>query len=149
MKKKVQITENELCRIIEDNIKFYLSSHDDVLEEMARVGFIDNNHYEIYVNTNDPGNIPHFHIRDASTRGEIFHTCIRFDANEYFHHTGKEGVLNAHERKCLIKFFNSPTGNKKFNGTNWELAVYLWNLNNSNIPLDDDIQMPDYTHFCK
>ena len=34
------------------------------LYEMARAGYIDN--LEIFVNTDDSGNIAHFHIRDSN-----------------------------------------------------------------------------------
>ena len=66
------------------------------LTEMARIGFTDDM-YEIYINTDDPGNIPHFHYRKANKWSE-FHTCIKIASAEYFHHTGKEDVLNSKQR---------------------------------------------------
>lgn len=38
--------------------------------EMARVGITDDD-YEIYINTNDGGKIPHFHYRKAND-GRLF-----------------------------------------------------------------------------
>ena len=61
-------------------------SHDKMLLEMAQIGTF--NKYTIIVWTNDSGNIPHFHIVDSSTRGEEFHTCIKIEKPEYFHHSG-------------------------------------------------------------
>lgn len=49
---------------------------------MARVGFTPDR-YEVYVNTNDGGKIPHFHYRDANDWNR-FHTCIKIDKPEYF-----------------------------------------------------------------
>ena len=112
------------------------------LMEMARVGFFDE--YEIYIHTDDPGNIPHFHIWDAETKGNKYHTCIRIDKPEYFHHTGKEDTLNSKDKKDLVKFLNSKPKNKRYN-TNWEYLVSMWNDNNSKINVDEDIEMPDYT----
>lgn len=40
------------------------------LYEMARVGCFDD--LEVIVWTDDPGKIPHFHIRDRSTRVKSF-----------------------------------------------------------------------------
>lgn len=47
-----------------------------LLCEMARVGYFGDK-YEVYINTNDPGNEPHFHVRDIKTQGEDFHTCVK------------------------------------------------------------------------
>ena len=112
------------------------------LWEMARVGFFDE--YEIYIHTDDPGNIPHFHIWDAETRGNKYHTCIRIDKPKYFHHTGKEDILNSRDKRDLIEFLNSKPRNKRYD-TNWEYLVSMWNDNNSKINVAEDIEMPDYT----
>ena len=114
------------------------------LWEMSRIGFMDE--YEIYVHTDDPGNIPHFHIWDRTTRGKEFHTCIRIDKAEYFHHTGKEDILNSKDRKDLVKFLQSNPKNKRFN-TNWEVVIDMWNFNNSDKEIDEDQPMPDYTQL--
>lgn len=114
------------------------------LNEMARVGFIDE--YEIYIHTDDPGNIPHFHIWDKETKGNKFHSCIRIDQAIYFHHTGKEDKLNSKDRKNLVNFLQSSPKNKRYN-TNWELLIDMWNLNNSNIEIPEDQEMPDYRNI--
>lgn len=110
------------------------------LNEMARVGYL-NNKLEIYVNTNDGGNIPHFHIRDISTKGNVFHTCVQIEHNIYFHHTGKENILNSKERKLLNDFLKS---NDKYGELNWKVLIKEWNRNNSNIEVDINTPQPDY-----
>lgn len=111
------------------------------LIEMAKIGEIKN--YTIIVWTNDNGNIPHFHIVDSGTLGSQFHTCVQIEKPEYFHHTGKEGVLNSKERKELIKFFQSPDPDEVF-GTNWDVLLYEWNKNNNRKKISRNTGMPDY-----
>ena len=115
--------------------------YNDMILEMARVGYL-NTKLEIYVNTNDPGNIPHFHIRDVSTRGQKFHTCIEIKTNKYFHHTGKEDVLSTKEKKALYNFLNSKD---KYGESNWKVLIKEWNRNNSDMEIDINLKTPDYT----
>ena len=111
--------------------------------EMATVGKTSDN-YDVVVFTNDSGKIPHFHYFDDNTRGSEFHTCIRLDKPEYFHHSNKDGILNSKQRKELINFLRSPHKRYK-NETNWQHLVYLWNdENNSDVSVDENIPMPDY-----
>lgn len=112
------------------------------LWEMARVGKYDI--FDVYVHTDDSGKIPHFHIWDEATRGQQFHTCIKLLSAEYFHHTGKEGILNTKQRKELIKFLTSKPNNNRYE-TYWQLLVDMWNINNSDVIVNSDIEMPDYT----
>lgn len=114
---------------------------------MARVGFTSDR-FEIYVNTNDGGKIPHFHYRNA-TDWNKFYTCIRIDKAEYFIHEGKEDILNTKQLRNLYRFLKSdvviPRYKNKFKN-NYELICFLWDLNNSDIQLPEDIQMPNYLH---
>ena len=126
-----------------NSIHDYEKLREGMLLEMARVGFIDDE-YEVYIHTDDPGNIPNFHIWDAETRGQKFHTCIRIESPEYFHHTGKEDYLNSSMRKELVSFLKSKSKNKRFS-SNWEYLVSMWNDNNSKMNVPEDITMPDYT----
>ena len=126
-----------------NSIYNYEKLRESMLLEMARVGFIDDE-YEVYIHTDDPGNVPHFHIWDAETRGQKFHTCIRIESPEYFHHTGKEDYLNSSMRKELVSFLKSKSKNKRFS-SNWEYLVSMWNDNNSKMNVPEDITMPDYT----
>lgn len=112
-----------------------------LMGEMARIGYIGS--YEVYIRTDDPGNIPHMHIWDRNTKGQDFHTCIRLDAPKYFHHTGKEDELNSSEKKALISFLQS--NHSKFNMTNWKYLLIQWNENNSNVEINEESTMPDYS----
>lgn len=126
-----------------NSIYDYEKLRESMLLEMARVGFIDDE-YEVYIHTDDPGNIPHFHIWDAETRGQKFHICIKLEVPEYFHHTGKEDYLNSGMKKELVKFLrNKPLRLKRYD-TNWEVVVDMWNANNSKASIPDDTPMPDY-----
>ena len=115
---------------------------DNMLLEMAQIGTF--NKYTIIVWTNDSGNIPHFHIVDSSTRGEEFHTCIKIEKPEYFHHSGKEGVLNSKQRKSLVDFLKNTFDEDT---SNWEYLIMTWNANNSNKKLSKKMPMPDYTNI--
>lgn len=115
---------------------------DKMLLEMASIGNIDNT-LCVVIRMNDAGNIPHFHIMDKSTLGKKFHTCVKIETPEYFHHTGKVDVLNSKQRKSLVEFLKSSHRN----GTKWEMLIDLWNINNSTIKVDDNIDMPDYTNI--
>lgn len=112
------------------------------LDEMARVGFTKNN-IEILIYTDDPGKIPHFHFFDRN-KDKDNEGCIRIDKPEYFNHNGKDLKLNSSQRKELIDFLKSDHKGKRFNGTNWEFIVQMWNDNNSDVEMDEDTPMPDY-----
>lgn len=121
---------------IYDNDKFpYL--------EMAKVGRTESG-LEIIVRSNDPGKLPHFHIIDTNKNSNN-EGCIRIDEPYYFDHNGKAMHLNSTQRKELIAFLSEPFRKPKFNGTNFEYIVQLWNINNSDVEIDDDIEMPDYS----
>lgn len=116
------------------------------LDEMAlKIGNIDK--YLIYVNSDDSGNIPHFHMVDSNSRGtnkKGFHTCIEIKNAKYFHHNGKEDVLDTKLRKQLQTFLQEPFRIKDYNRTNWEFIRDIWNLNNSNMNVPEDCKMPNY-----
>ena len=123
-------------------MKLYFDNEKTDLTEMAQVGKTTDN-YEIFVNTRDGGNIPHFHYRDEK-EWDKFHTCICIQEPKYFHHTGKEDILNTKQKKELIKFLAQPC--KHLRGyTNFEAIIAMWNMNNSNMIIDEDTPMPDYT----
>ncbi len=114
----------------------------EILDGMARFGFIGGR-YEAYVRTDDAGQIPHMHIWDCDSRGQLFHTCIRLDKPEYYHHTGKEDMLDPEAKKDLISFLEEK--HRAFDITNYHYALMLWNLNNpSAIQIDENQKMPDY-----
>ena len=127
------------------NLDIYLelpiNQEERYLMEMANIGSIDNKLVAI-IRMNDPGNIPHFHIVDKATLGRDFHTCIKIESPEYFHHEGKEDVLNSKQRKNLNDFLKDKN---ELGVTNWKYLVTTWNINNSNKNVDKDIAQPDYT----
>jgi hypothetical protein len=111
---------------------------------MARVGYAAG--LEIYVNTNDAGSIPHFHIRDKDD-WDKFHSCIKILSAEYFAHEGKEDTLNSKQRKKLQEFLSSPADIDIKGATipnNWKYICILWNSNNSSTRIPKDAKMPDY-----
>ena len=118
-------------------------SHDKMLLEMATIGNMDNT-LCIIIRMNDAGNIPHFHIMDRSTLGSKFHTCIKIETPEYFHHTGKEDILNSKQRKSLVDFLKNTFDEDT---SNWEYLIMTWNANNSNKKLSKKMPMPDYTNI--
>lgn len=124
-----------------DNLK-----ENKFLNEMAyKIGDVDK--YTIYVNSDDSGNIPHFHMVDSNSRGtnkKGFHTCIEIKDAKYFHHNGKEDVLDTKLRKQLQVFLQKPFRNNKFKMTNWEFIKEAWNDNNSNMNVPEDCKMPNY-----
>ena len=117
------------------------------LNEMARVGFMGN--FDVIVNTDDMGYIPHVHIVDKATRGGQFDTCIRLETNRYFLHGGHKDTLNSKQRKMLNDFMHQPSRNIHYRN-NYEHAVNLWNDNNSDSYLqiredaNGNVLMPDY-----
>lgn len=127
MKKNSQMNENHL--------------QSNMLLEMAKVGPL-NDELVIYIWTNDGGNIPHFHIVDKATMGNEFHTCVKIMSAEYFHHTGKEDMLNSKQKKALMKFF---TMSDKWGDNYWDIVLQEWNRNSSKIEVDRNLPTPDYT----
>lgn len=121
----------------------YITEKQDIYG-MSRVGYVGE--LEVYVNTNDAGNIPHFHLRD-SNNWDKFHTCICIDKAEYFHHNGKEDILNSKQRKELQEFMLSKVSVDKYADkfeNNWELVCFLWDMNNSSVNVPEGIKMPNY-----
>lgn len=142
---------DDITKIATDfSFAFEDEDKEKVLNEMAHVGDI-NNELELWIRTNDPGHIPHFHIWDKNTDGNLFHTCLKLEIPEYFHHTGKEDVLNAHQRRDLMDFLKAEPKNSKFTNfkTNWEKVVFQWNENNSKHTVDDEMPMPDYSKITE
>ena len=133
---------------MEKSIQESDASENELLGEMARVGCFGNE-YEVYVNTDDPGDEPHFHVRDATTQGREFHTCVKIKEAMYFRHPGKMDVMSALVKKALVDFLKAapPPRKRVLFTTNWEKVIYEWNENNSRMNVDEDQPMPDYIHI--
>lgn len=127
----------------------WIKINENLVLEMARVGYFFDDKYEVYINTDDPGNEPHFHIRDKGTRGQKFHTCVKINDAMYFRHPGKMDLMNTHMRQALVDFLSAvPTKTKKISfPTNWDKVIYEWNENNSNMKVDEEKTMPDYINI--
>lgn len=108
----------------------------NILLEMARVGSVAGYEVSIY---GGEGNIPHFHFytKDREKEG-----CIRIDRAEYFTHGNKNTKLNSKERKLLVTWLCS--NHNVLPITIWEYICILWDDNNPDYVLTDDIKMPDY-----
>lgn len=157
---KVTMTVRQLTRLVKESVRDSADSHEptgfsetmgtsstlQVVNEMARIGFIkDNPELEVYVNTDDGGALPHFHVRDRATRGGEFHCCIRFDAPMYFPHEGKRSTMNAKQRKALVELLKSV--DRDSGKTLWWESLHEWNRNNSDVTVDLSTPMPDYQHL--
>jgi hypothetical protein len=84
----------------------------------------------------------HFHIVDKSTSGSSFHTCVKIELPEYFHHEGKTDTLNSRQRKALVDFLEKPFDEDT---SNWEYLIMTWNINGSGKRLSKKMPIPDYT----
>ena len=103
------MNKKRLDEIIDESIKQVITEKRSLLAEMARIGFIGKKgELEVYIRTNDPGNIPHFHVRDTSTMGTEFETCVRIQTNAYFLYGRYKDTLNSAERKALAEFMEAP-----------------------------------------
>ena len=123
----------------------YLKENEEkqVIEEMARLGYIDGKKFEIIVFTDDPGNKPHFHVRDAATKGSTFHSCVEIRNARYFKHFGKTDILNGKMKKKLVDFFNASSEDFE-DMNNWKVLLRMWNSNNSSMKVPPNQEMPDY-----
>lgn len=113
------------------------------LQEMGTVGTITKN-YRIFVNSNDNGDVPHFHCRRPDDRRD---TCIKLLCAEYFQHGKNTNTLSTAVCKELYDFLRSPSKDLPAI-TNWQYLVSLWNHDNRrNVPIDTPL--PDYTKLNK
>lgn len=132
MTKKVIMTESQLKNLIKENV---IDETPEPLFEMARVGFIGGS-LEVYVRTDDGGNIPHVHIRDTNTQGKRFETCVQLEKNAYFLHGKYKDKMNGNVCKDFNAFMHKEIHSRTFNGTMYEFAVDMWNKNNSNVNIE-------------
>lgn len=103
------------------------TNKNEILQEIARIGFMTPK-LEVYIQTDDLGKIPHFHIRNLQ---ESFETCIEIKSNNYFLHGDYTGKLNNEEETILNAFVRSVPKDDDVFKTNYESIVYEWNKNNS------------------
>ena len=122
--------------------------------DMSRVGFITDFDYEVYIRTDDGGNIPHVHVWDRGTKGKEFSTCIKLTTPEYFPHGGRyKDVFNSKQKRAFVEFMNKKTPETRIDkpATNYQRCCSLWNQNNSNVNVEVQYDennnpiIPDYT----
>lgn len=125
---------------------------EDTLCEMSRVGFVSvgtSETVEVYVHTDDTGQVPHFHVRKYHAGGNGFdwEVCVKYLSAEYFFHGCEHAGIPAGANisgKDLNRFFDA----KKADGrTYWQIAVDAWNDNNIGMALPADIPHPDYSEL--
>ena len=121
----------------------------DEIYEMAKVCEIEPK-VEVFVNTNDNGNIPHFHVW-KKIRGRLheWEVCVRYDSAEYFSHKKHPGTMPSDMTKKLNEVLKKKNPNSRHGDTYWQTAVEMWNQNNERKPLDWDLEQPDYTKLNK
>ena len=131
---------------ISNNDETIVESQVEPLLEMARVGYM-NPQLEVYVGTNDGGEIPHFHIRGRNEK-TFKEVCVKYETAEYFNHGPHKGKLNSKQVKELYRFMLSPSEDEP-EKTNWKVAVIEWNRNNSRHKLNPNIDCPNYRTINK
>lgn len=115
------------------------------IEGMARIGYLPKHgSVEVYVWTNDPGSVPHMHVRAIGGKKYEWECCIRYDSAEYFDHGKYHDRLPSRIGKELDKMLRS-TDPDSFGNTYWQTALTEWNRNNSDVKLPLDLEQPDYS----
>ncbi len=119
---------------------------DNDINGITRIGFTDKG-YEVVIVTDDDllSDVPHFHYRKKKKgKPNEFHTCIKITDVGYYHHIGNEDKLNKEQINDLINFLNSKPLKTKYFKNNWELLLFIWNSQNKDIQINDNLKMPDY-----
>lgn len=122
------------ARILYDND----NRNTHILEEMSQISRKDNVIIKVY---GREGFIPHFHIDTSQGKK----ACLQFKENAYFAHNKYVDKLDDNELQLVKDILNaSDTDNPSM--TNWQIAVLLWNRNNThaNKKLPTDLPMPSY-----
>ena len=123
------------------------------IEDMARIGWLEPQKIDVYVYTDDPGQIPHIHIRtyrkgSQPKKGDI-DCCVMLEEARYFNHGSHQDELNFSLRKKLNDFMHSIDEDDGI--TYYELACKEWNRNNSDVRVkakkdeEGNVIIPDYT----
>lgn len=116
------------------------------IEGIARVGFLPKHgNVEVYVWTNDPGLVPHMHVRAIGDSKYQWECCIRFDSAEYFDHGKYSDRLPSRVGRELDRMLRSIDPHSPHRDTYWQTAITEWNRNNSEYNLPYDLEQPDYS----
>lgn len=124
-----------------DSTKELLQEEYKNLTGIALIGYVKEV-YEVYVNTDDIVDEPHFHFRFKND-WDKFHSCIKILSCEYFEDEEKEDVLNSELKQSLVTFLENKDENEP-DKTHWQVLVTEWNRNNPTQKVDRNIEMPNY-----
>ncbi|MBO4893908.1 MAG: hypothetical protein J5562_03210 [Clostridia bacterium] len=142
----------EVSDKIAEEVHDFLS---DLIAEafIDEIGLIEENDdciIQVYVNTDDPETIPHFHIRKYGDGDEAeWETCVKYTDAVYCRHNNLNDKLPDKEiAVALDKMLRSPNPYDP-GRTYWQTATVAWNCNNdkSGIELPFDLIQPDYTQL--
>lgn len=119
------------------------------IEARSRVAYINKNtnpeeksEIELYIYTDDPGQIPHMHIHIQGQHD----VCIRFDSPNYFSHEKNNNTVSSKVAAWIDAILRITDDDDQ---TLWKFAVKSWNSNNSGSKLPLDLEQPDYTKLNK
>ena len=118
----------------------------------ARIGFFGHRYeFEVYVVTDDEGQVPHIHIRDSTNLINGLNTSVELYAARYLFHNGSNDRMEISVCEALEDFMNEPCRHPQF-VNNYEFAVTMWECNNStqcSIKLDENnkIVVPNYKNI--
>lgn len=123
--------------------------------DIARIGFIEDLGFEVFVRTDDEESVPHVHIWDYDTRGEKFNSCVKLLTPEYLTYRDKcNNVFNPRQKEAFTNFMSEVKTSliKRVPAmTNYEFSCWMWGDNNSNMDVDvqydenDNPIIPDYS----
>ena len=111
------------------------------IADIARIGFIEDLGFEVFVRTDDEESVPHVHIWDYTPE----YLTHRDKCNNVFNPRQKEAFTNfmSEVKTSLIKRVPAMT--------NYEFSCWMWGDNNSNMDVDvqydenDNPIIPDYS----
>lgn len=116
---------------------------------MARIGWVpygSEKTVEVYVNTDDAGQIPHFHVRKYGRRHRFdWEVCVVYESCNYFTHGRYRGTI---PDRNIIKQLDTMLRQQnpiRPGRTFWQTAIEDWNANNSERMLPYNLVQPDYT----
>lgn len=119
------------------------------IEAISKIGFLNKetdpkakSNLELWIYSNDPGQIPHMHVHIEGERD----ACIRFDSAEYFVHGFNDNKVSSKVAGWIDSLLRKPY---KYGIDYWQHAKDLWNENNSDVEIPEDMEQPDYTKLNK
>jgi hypothetical protein len=92
--------------------------------------------------------IPHFHVfrNKADCKSWKKGACLLMSENLYYDHVKNKETLTREELDMVIKKLKAPSPLTRFQCSNWEFILILWNSSNENL-VDPSLKMPDYDYY--